>query len=229
MREKNRVPRLISDVISLSLLIIISVIAIAPAKVVADITFEEEAKIQALKTIAPHEVFQALRSGEYLFDKELLTSAINAAFVERKKEAISYAMNHIQVPRFEEVDSILINRKDDFYVAKMILTVFKEDAITTLISYYSSVNNVGKGNIILVLGSMLNNQAVRSLLVNALDDSRFCEERVSEVSGDPLRISDVAYNQLVLHDGITGVLRTIGSVDSIETRNFHIETLKNRL
>ncbi len=40
---------------------------------------------------------------------------------------------------------------------------------------------------------------VRSILTNALDDKQFCEEELPDSMGDPLRVCDVAYNQIVLH------------------------------
>ena len=57
-------------------------------------------------------------------------------------------------------------------------------------------------------------------------DKSVCEEKLPESVGDPLRVCDVAYNQIVLHFEIQNVLRTIGTVHRIEVRDYHIDKLK---
>ena len=49
---------------------------------------------------------------------------------------------------------------------------------------------------------------------------------MGETVGEPLRICDVAYNQLVLRYNVKGVLRVIGTIHKIDVRNYHIEKLK---
>jgi hypothetical protein len=53
-----------------------------------------------------------------------------------------------------------------------------------------------------------------------------CEETLPESLGDPLRLCDVAYNQIVLHFEIQNALRTIGTVHKIEIRDYHIDKVK---
>jgi hypothetical protein len=73
---------------------------------------------------------------------------------------------------------------------------------------------------------MPNSDFTRSILKEALEDKSVCEETLPETLGDPLRVCDEAYNQIVLHFGIQNVLRTIGTVHKIEVRDYHIDKLK---
>ncbi len=76
---------------------------------------------------------------------------------------------------------------------------------------------------------MAGGDVIRLLLIEALDDDTSCEDRLPETVGEPLRICDVAYNQLVLRYNIKGVLRTIGTVHNLEAREYHIQKLMDLL
>jgi len=90
-------------------------------------------------------------------------------------------------------------------------------------------DTVARSNVISVLGRMAGGQRVRDLLISALDDTTFCVSEYPERTGQLLRICDLAYNQLVLRYMVKDVLRTIGTVHSIEVRDYHINVLKSLL
>ena len=202
-----------------------------PTRPAVDYTFapEKEAKIKELADISLEEAFAKLKDDEFVVNDDLLHKAIFTAFKDRRQEAIDLAMDYLKLPIMETVDNKRVNRFDDFYTAKKILYVFEEESVDSLLELYENSDAIAKGNIIQVLGRMGDDQAVRDLLIGALEDETFYEGEHLETMGPPLRICDAAYNQLVLRYKIKGVLRTIGTENSIENRKYHIETLKNML
>jgi len=98
-----------------------------------------------------------------------------------------------------------------------------------LVSLYERGDAVTKGNIIQAAGNMAGGGEIRKLMIRALDDTSAYEEENPDSPGEPLRICDVAYNQLVLRYTITNVLRTISPLHSIATRDYHIAILKGML
>jgi hypothetical protein len=98
-----------------------------------------------------------------------------------------------------------------------------------LLELYANSPPLIKGNVIRVLGEMAGSVEIKTALINALDDTSVCGREDPEESGIPLRICDVAYNQLVLRYKIKGVLRTIGTVHTIEQRDYHINLLRELL
>jgi hypothetical protein len=84
-------------------------------------------------------------------------------------------------------------------------------------------------NIINAAGAIVSDPGIRSMLIKALDDKYMTYDDNPELVGEPLRICDVAYNQLVLNLKVKGVLRTIGTGMPVETRDYHIGVLKTKL
>jgi len=202
-----------------------------PKKPVVKYTFDaqKEAEIQELPNLPLSTAFEKLKGIDYFVNEAFLHKGIFKAFEFKKKEAIDLAINYLKLPVKEIIDGKSVSRVDDFHVAKKILHVFPDEAIDSLSEIYSTGNAVAKGNAIRVSGKMAGGQAIRSLLIEALDDKTFCEERYPEISGEPLRVCDIAYNQLVLRYMIRNVLRTIGTAHRIEIRDYHIDILKSRL
>ena len=205
--------------------------AIEHTRPVVDHTFapEKEVKIREVKNHSLVEAFKGLQGTDYLINEDLLHKAIFTAFKYRSKEAIDFAINYLKLHVKEIIDGKLVSRVDDFHVAKKILHVFPDEAVDSLLELYSTGDAVIKGNVIRVSGKMAGGQAIKSLLIEALEDKTFCEERYPEMSGEPLRICDVAYNQIVLRYMIKNVLRTIGTAHRIEIRDYHINILKSSL
>ena len=108
--------------------------------------------------------------------------------------------------------------------------VFPNESIPAILKAYESSDSATKVNIIMAIGDIEDNgsRLIKRLLLTALEDKTELDQDKSEITGEPMRICDYAYNQLVYRYRITKVLRSIGNFLSIETRNDHIEKLKNR-
>ena len=139
-------------------------------------------------------------------------------------------MQYLQLPIVEIVDGMRVDRAEDFDLARNILQVFSDEAVPELIKLYESSNAVTRANVIHVLGGMPVDPDIpnaRDLLIGALDDQSFGESELPETLGVPLRVCDMAYNQLVLRYKVKDEPRTIGSAHKVEDRDFHIERLKD--
>jgi hypothetical protein len=165
-----------------------------------------------------------LKAQDFLAEKDYLNKAIYIAFANRKVEAVRFALRYMKI---QNTDSVEGSR--DLYLAKKILQIFPEDAEDKLLDQYNNGNAITKKNVIYAVGEMAGGDTIRPLLIDALDDDTFCEQDLPELVGEPLRICDLAYNQLVLRYGIKNVLRTIGTVHRIEVRDYHIDRLKDLL
>lgn len=153
-----------------------------------------------------------------------------SAFLDSSSEAIDVAMQYLQLPIVEIVDGKRVDRAEDFHLARNILQVFSDEAVPELIKLYKSGNVVTKANVIPVLGGMPVDPDipnVRDLLIGALGNQSFGQSELPEMLGVPLRVCDVAYNQLVLRYEVKDVPRTIGTVHKIEDRDYYIERLKD--
>jgi hypothetical protein len=190
--------------------------------------FEKEAKINDVVNLPTQEAFEKLKGLEFLINDNLLHKAVFKTFKNRKKEGINLALNYLKLPEREIINGKSIDRTNDFYVVKKIFEVFPEESVNKILKLYKNGDAVTRGNIIRASGNVSGN-AVRKLLIKALNDKAVCEEEYPEMAGEPLRICDVAYNQLVLRYNIKNVLRTIGNVYRIEVRDYNIDILKSKL
>ncbi|MCU0598896.1 MAG: hypothetical protein MUE70_06505 [Desulfobacterales bacterium] len=186
---------------------------------------EKEKKIDQLQAMEIPAVFASLRSEEFFDEEEYLNSSIYRAFNHRSEQAVQFALGIIRSTRPQEHPT----GPQDFYIAKQILQIFSDQSLEKLLDLYGSGGPKVRKNVIEVLGQMSGGQSVRVLLVDALDDRSFCEEEQPESIGEPLRICDVAYNQLVIRYKIKNVPRVIGSIHAIDTRDYNIRILKDRL
>ena len=157
-----------------------------------------------------------------MVNEDLLNKAIYQSFRQRKGEAISLSLNYLKSP-------VTVSRSDDFYVAKKVLQVFPDEAIGKLKKLYRAGDATTKGNVIRAVGNLAGGPDIQDLLISALEDKTVSGEEDPEVAGDPLRICDEAYNQLVLRYKVKNVLRTIGTGHRVEVRDYHIEILKDKL
>ena len=113
--------------------------------------------------------------------------------------------------------------------AKSILEAFPDESVPALRALYRRGDALTRGNIVRSSGGIPGGDAVRDLLVGALEDKSFCEAASPESVGEPLRVCDAAYNQLVLRYRVKGMLRTIGPAHRVEIRDYHIGILKTKL
>jgi hypothetical protein len=190
---------------------------------------EKEIRIREIENLPIEETFGRLKRVDFLVDEDLLHRAIFVAFRYRHIKAIEHALQSLRLPRVQIVDGKSVSRARDLYLAKKTLEVFPDKAVNKLLYLYETSGPVMRGNVIRVSGKLAGGEAIKNLFIEALDDKAFCETKHPEITGKPLRICDVAYNQLVLRYRIKKVLRTLGPLHAIEVRNYHIDVLKDRV
>lgn len=190
---------------------------------------EKETKVQILKSRKIREAFDGLKDAEFLVNRDLTYKAIHTAFNSRRAEALSLAKSYLKSPVTEFVDGRRISHVRDFNIAKKIFEVFPDEATPVLTNLYSRSDEITRGNIIRASGEVAGGQQIKDLLIKALDDKSFAEDETPDMAGEPLRVCDMAYNQLVLRYKVTQVLRTITHAHDIDTRDHHINILKGLL
>ncbi|MEW6442898.1 MAG: hypothetical protein AB1640_18335 [bacterium] len=188
----------------------------------------KEAKITQMKALAPEAAFNRLKGPEFVANDKFMNKSIVSAFGNRREQALEICAKQLEHPDvFVEGETVTPN--DGFRVAKRVMRMFPEEAVVRLLDLYDSGSPVRKANILSVLGKMQGGPEIRGLLIRALDDKTAYEEPNPEMVGYPLRICDMAYNQLVLRYLVPDVLRTIGNSHRIEMRDHHIGILRGHL
>jgi hypothetical protein len=190
---------------------------------------KDEAKIKALKPVSGKEGINQLRKTALMVNDDFLNKAIGVMFAGKNSEAVDEAINVLKQPRVQVANNKRVDRTDEFFVAKKVLQVYSDLSMPKIAALYKEGNPTVKCNLLEALGNMEGN-APRDLLLSALDDKTECEEMDNDESvGPPLRICDIAYNQLVLRYMPEGVLRTIGTMHKVEQREYHIEVIKGKI
>jgi hypothetical protein len=199
--------------------------AAEPARPKVDQAFspEKEERIIQLAAFPVDVVFENLKAPEFTSEEEYLNKAIYRAFDGRKAEAVELALGYVKSGQIQKSEE----GPQNLYVAKKIFEIFPEESLEGLLDLYGSGGPKVRRNVIYVIGQMAGGEPVRALLIHALDDTSFCEDVLEETIGDPMRICDVAYNQLVIRYKVQGVLRAIGTSHNTKVRDYHIEILKN--
>lgn len=182
----------------------------------------KNSKIKQLASLSTEDAFQKLKEQDFFYEEELLNSGIQQAFSKKKKEGIRLALTYIQ--KSQKLGDV--QNAKSFHVAKRILQKFPKTSIKYLAELYYGGGPQIRKNVVQVVAGMQPEEIGRSILTNALDDKQFCEEELPDSVGDPLRVCDVAYNQIVLHLGFRDVLRTIGTAHRIEVRDYHIDKIR---
>ncbi|AOY60036.1 hypothetical protein [Desulfococcus multivorans] len=198
-------------------------------KVAPVMTASEEAEIDALADRDIPEAFNRLKDPAIRLKKDVAYVAVERIFKHRRTEAVAYAERILQGPLTEVAAGRKISRGNDFSVATKVFEVFPEEAAERLPSLYGKSDGITRGNIVRAAGGVDGGTPIESLLTTALDDNTDAETASLEDSGPPLRVCDLAYNQLVLRHQIRDVLRTISPGHRIEVRDHHIAILKERL
>jgi len=197
--------------------------------VVAGLDPKREAGARQWARLPPGGLFEALKRPEVIQDEAFSHAIVLAALGDRQAAAIALALRQMPLPLIERTEAGRISKIRGYIVARRILEAFPEQSVAPLLEAYSRGDLVTKGNIVRALGKISGGDAIRNLLLGALADQRFCEGEDTLSGGTPLRLCDVAYNQLVLRYRIKGVLRTISPAYSIEARDYHIGLLKAKL
>jgi len=190
---------------------------------------EKEARVAQISGLSVGETFEQMKTEEFASEPELMYKALYKAFHFRKTEALNFARNYLTSELSEVVDGRKNGRVKGFNIARKIFEVFPEESISMMLSLYSEADEVTRGNIIRALGNIAGGEEIRQVLVQALDDPSFAESEDPEAIGEPMRICDIAYNQLVLRYEIRDVLRTISPAHRLEVRDYHIDTLAGML
>jgi len=188
---------------------------------------KKEDVINKTSTLPSAEVLERLKGVDFIGEEEFLNKTIHKSFRHRKDEGVALSLQNLSLPQRENVNGREVYRTRDFYIGKKIFEVFPEESIPRLLKLYETGDATTRGNVLRVCGNLAGPE-ITALLVNALDDKTFCDPEDDEVEGLPMRLCDVAYNQLVLRYRIKNVLRTIGPIYRPETRDYHISVLKGR-
>jgi|GEM_PF-382130 len=161
----------------------------------------------------------------------LLLSDIPRAFEGKKDEAISRAIESLRYPEGFSANGNTSLEGGGILLARGLFEAFSGEAVDPVLRAYEGGTITLRGNLLLSAGRLLHDdRRVKELLLSALLDHRFAEEAEDEAEeGTPMRLCDLAYNQIVLHLEIPGVLRTLGPIHSLETRDDHIGILKGEL
>ena len=192
------------------------------------LTPEKELRISKLSTLSLTNCFQELKKNEVLSDKDFSNKTAYACFKARKSQAFGYILDRLNQPaQLTDGETVIPNY--DLYAAKAVSIVFASDAEELLVDTYRNADDLTKANILYVLGQMSGTQA-KNLLIEALNDQSVYEETSEEFEGIPLRICDMAYNQLRLRyaDELVDLPRTISKVTRIETRDDYIDEMISR-
>lgn len=186
-----------------------------------------QAALARLPDMDLKQAFKELRNKHFVVNESLMNEAAVTAFGHRKREAIELACQYIRLPIVENVEGKVFSRSEEFRIAKSVLQAFPDAALKRLWGlYFSTQDAVTRGNIVLALGGMQDDPRMGALLLEALDDKAFYGGYDPEAEGDPLRVCDLAYNQITAHYEIKDVLRTIGNVYAVHVRDDHINHLK---
>ena len=200
-----------------------------PPNVSKVLTPKKEARILQLEKVSVEQCYEQLKETEFLLDDDFSSKAAYRCFKNRKQVALRLAIDKLKKAQYTlEGENIVYN--DDLYAAKIVSKVFSTDAEVLISNEYKKSTAQTKANMLMVLGQMSGNRA-RAILIEALNDQSAYEEDYPGMEGIPLRICDMAYNQLRLRyaDELVDMPRTIGNPDRIEKRDFYIDDMKRRL
>ncbi len=188
---------------------------------------DREKKVREVAGLPMQAAFERMKENDFFLDNNLLHKSIFERFKNQRAKAIRIALQSLEKPQRESVDGKRIDRVRDFYIAKKILRVFPDEAVDSILSRYKKGNVLTRANIIRASTKLAGGQPIKELLINALDDKTFVDEGDPDIEGTPLRICDLAYNQLVVRYQIKNVLRVIGSLHRVDARDYHITILKD--
>jgi len=174
-------------------------------------------------------VFDLLRRPEFVQNEPMSRRIVLAAFSHRREPAIEYALEQLTRPLIDRNEELRVSRIRGVLAARRILEAFPEQAVPRLLADYEKATVATKGNLLRASGKLTLREPVKALLLRTLADSTVCDDATWQVGGDPLRLCDVAYNQLVLQCGISGVVRTLCPSHTITARDYQIQILKAKL
>jgi hypothetical protein len=183
----------------------------------------------ALSQVPAEHAFAELKDEEFISDEEAAHSAILGAFGRRTSEGVVVALQQV-ISLGTGTDEVKkMSRARALIVARRILAAFPDESVPRLLELYARGDAATKGLLIQAAGKVSGGDRVTSFLRAALDNQSVCEEEGADALGEPLRVCDLAYNQLVLRSGVKRVLRTISPTHSLAVRDYHISLLQAKL
>lgn len=187
-----------------------------------------QAALPELGTLPVATEIHSIEKLNVFYDQALLIQTLKLSLVNRQAEGITHALETLKLPGRDKSGRLISGRAEAHFVARNILQAFPTAAGGRLVAAYASGDTMTRANLITVAGA-LPGKEITVLLSKALTDTTRYEDLDPERPGDPLRLCDLAYNQLVLRLKTPGVLRTIGPGLRYGTRDFHIAVLKGKL
>ncbi len=195
---------------------------------VEDIGPADRARIDRIAAGSAERIFEALRQPELVHNEALARAVARAAFGGRTQAGIYMATQQMSVPLIEKTDEGRQSKIRSLVAAKRIFEVLPQQSVPALLDLYAHSDPLTRGNIIRASGGIADSR-IRKLLEDALADATVCEGPDWNSGGAPMRLCDEAYNQLVAHGHIGGLMHTIAPPLPSETRQYHIAELKKRL
>ena len=189
------------------------------------LTSNQQADMAEMKKVPMKNAFAVLAEPKYAANTQLCETAVSQAFAGKEDEAVTHALAKLQSPDLMADYTGIC----ELNAAKTVLSQFADISIPRLLAIYPQSNIISKAKLLATAGPMACDNEVRNMFIAALDDASFTVNDNPELVGEPLRICDIAYNQLVLNLKINEVLRVIGTGMSEEIRDYHIDVLKKKL
>ena len=186
---------------------------------------EQQADIDAMKSLSLLDTFEILGEPEYMTNQQLCNEAIAQAYSGSEYEAVELALARVKEP-MEQTDESGIR---EMKTAKSIIAQFPDVSVPRLAGLYPQYDVSVNVNLITAAGALAGEKEILEMLLKALDDETLTIDTTPDLAGQPLRICDIAYNQLVLNLQIKDVLRTIGTGMTTDVRDYHIDVLKGKL
>ncbi|MEN6386379.1 MAG: hypothetical protein ABFD79_14440 [Phycisphaerales bacterium] len=190
---------------------------------------ESTQRISRMTALSVPEIFTQLEDPNISTDDEIMNNAISSSLEDKEDQAVDEAINRIKNTEINRSDPNAYRKARNFYVSRKVVNYFADVSANRLVSLYNDRDPFVRGRVIATAGDLSDIKPVKSMLLKALNDKSSSEEKDAEMVGEPLRVCDVAYNQLVLNENVQGVLRTIGTGLAIEDRDYHINILKKKI
>ncbi|OHB53896.1 MAG: hypothetical protein A2Y10_14890 [Planctomycetes bacterium GWF2_41_51] len=192
---------------------------------VISLSAEQQTDIDAMKSLSLLDTFEILGEPEYMTNDQLCNEAIAQAYSGSEYEAVELALARVKEPMEPTDDDGIREMK----TARSILAQFPDVSVPRLAGLYPQYDVSVNVNLITAAGALAGEKEILEMLIKALDDETLTIDKTPDLVGQPLRICDVAYNQLVLNLKIENVLRTIGTGMTDDVRDYHIDILKGNL
>ncbi|HAL45884.1 MAG TPA: hypothetical protein DCP47_08230 [Phycisphaerales bacterium] len=189
----------------------------------------QEQRIESLENLSVPEILNELDDPNITTDEDLMTDAISISLEDKEQKAVDEAIKRIKTNELKRTDPNSYRNARNIYVARKVVNYFADVSANKLVALYKDKDPYVRGRVVTSAGELSDISSVKNMLIKALGDKSNSEDKDAEMEGWPLRVCDVSYNQLVLNENVTGVLRTIGTGLPTADRDYHINILKKKL